>query len=156
MPITRTPWIDDDGTGTTGTIINNAEKTLLYNQIDALVAPFLAPLALGPHWDMPQITSGQRDNVVPDATGAARTIWFMSSTVATFLTGIQAPTIDGTVHLLVNTSGPTITIAHLFGSSAANQFIGAGYANTDVTSWRVMWIEYNSGLAKWLVLKPSA
>ena len=38
-PITRTPWIDDDGTGTTGTIINNAEKQALYNQIDAAIVP---------------------------------------------------------------------------------------------------------------------
>ena len=34
--ITRTPWIDDDGTGTTGTVLNNAVKTELYNQIDEL------------------------------------------------------------------------------------------------------------------------
>jgi hypothetical protein len=44
MPITRTPWIDDDGTGTTGTIINNAEKQLLYNQIDELCG--LGPTAI--------------------------------------------------------------------------------------------------------------
>jgi hypothetical protein len=37
MPITRTVWIDDDGTGTTGTVINNAEKQLIYDQIDAFV-----------------------------------------------------------------------------------------------------------------------
>lgn len=42
MPITRTPWTDDDGTGTTGTIINNGEKQIIYNQIDeALAAPGL-------------------------------------------------------------------------------------------------------------------
>jgi len=35
MPITRTPWIDDDGTGTSGSILNSAEKTSIYNQIDA-------------------------------------------------------------------------------------------------------------------------
>jgi hypothetical protein len=35
MAITRTAWTDDDGSGTTGTIVNNAEKTILYNQIDA-------------------------------------------------------------------------------------------------------------------------
>lgn len=35
MAITRTPIIDDNGTGTTGTIINNAWKQELYNQIDA-------------------------------------------------------------------------------------------------------------------------
>jgi hypothetical protein len=38
-PITRTPWVDDDGSGTTGTIINNAEKQTLYNQIDAAIIP---------------------------------------------------------------------------------------------------------------------
>jgi hypothetical protein len=36
MPITRTPMVDDDGSGTTGTIVNNAWKQELYNQIDAL------------------------------------------------------------------------------------------------------------------------
>jgi len=39
MPIQRTPWIDDDGSGTVGTPINNAEKTALYNQIDAVNEP---------------------------------------------------------------------------------------------------------------------
>lgn len=39
MPIARTPWIDDDGSGTVGTVINNAEKTALYNQIDAVAEP---------------------------------------------------------------------------------------------------------------------
>jgi hypothetical protein len=41
MAITRTPWIDDDGTGTTGTVINNAEKQLLYDQIDAALAGYM-------------------------------------------------------------------------------------------------------------------
>src|SRR4029434_5791870 len=35
MAITRTAMVDDDGSGTTGTIINNAWKTEFYNQIDA-------------------------------------------------------------------------------------------------------------------------
>jgi len=35
MAITRTPLIDDDGSGTTGTILNNAWQTGLYNAIDA-------------------------------------------------------------------------------------------------------------------------
>lgn len=37
MAITRTPIIDDDGSGTTGTVIDNAWKQELYNQIDGLV-----------------------------------------------------------------------------------------------------------------------
>ena len=35
MAITRTPMVDDDGSGTTGTVLNNAWKQELYNQIDA-------------------------------------------------------------------------------------------------------------------------
>jgi hypothetical protein len=46
VTITRTSWIDDDGTGTSGTVINNAEKTTIYNQIDAALAQ-LAQLAGG-------------------------------------------------------------------------------------------------------------
>lgn len=36
MKITRTAIVDDSGAGTDGTVINNAWKTELYNQIDAL------------------------------------------------------------------------------------------------------------------------
>ena len=38
ITITRSAWIDDDGSGTTGTVINNAIKTDLYNQIDGALA----------------------------------------------------------------------------------------------------------------------
>ena len=37
MPITRTTMIDDDGTGTTGTILNNAWIQTIYGQIDGVV-----------------------------------------------------------------------------------------------------------------------
>jgi len=46
MPITRTNMIDDDGSGTTGTILNNAWKQELYGQIDGVVEP--APVTI-PH-----------------------------------------------------------------------------------------------------------
>lgn len=46
ITITRTAWIDDDGTATVGTVVNNAEKTTLYNQIDAALA-LLLPLTGG-------------------------------------------------------------------------------------------------------------
>jgi hypothetical protein len=39
MPIPRTPIIDDDGTGTSGTVIDNAWKQEFYNQIDTVLAP---------------------------------------------------------------------------------------------------------------------
>lgn len=38
VTITRTPWIDDDGSGTVGTVINNAVKTSIYNEIDGALA----------------------------------------------------------------------------------------------------------------------
>jgi len=41
MPITRTAMIDDDGSGTTGTVLNNAWKQELYGQIDAFVGPWI-------------------------------------------------------------------------------------------------------------------
>jgi hypothetical protein len=40
--ISRTAWTDDDGSGTTGTVINNAAKTSIYDQIDALAAALYA------------------------------------------------------------------------------------------------------------------
>jgi hypothetical protein len=42
MAITRTPIIDDSGSGQDGTVIDNAWKQEFYNQIDALYAPSLA------------------------------------------------------------------------------------------------------------------
>lgn len=45
MPITRTPMIDDDGSGTTGTVVNNPWKQELYDQIDALATAGALPPA---------------------------------------------------------------------------------------------------------------
>jgi hypothetical protein len=57
VTITRTAWIDDDGTGTSGTVINNAEKTTIYNQIDAALAQ-LAQLAGGNSFSGNQTING--------------------------------------------------------------------------------------------------
>jgi hypothetical protein len=46
VTIVRTSWIDDDGTGTTGTVINNAVKTALYNDIDGALAKVVAITSL--------------------------------------------------------------------------------------------------------------
>jgi hypothetical protein len=46
VTITRSIWIDDDGTGTTGTVINQALHTTLYNEIDTALAK-VAQLAGG-------------------------------------------------------------------------------------------------------------
>jgi hypothetical protein len=52
ITIGRTAWIDDDGTGGTGTVINNAEKTTIYNQIDTALAS-LEGLAVPAAWTTP-------------------------------------------------------------------------------------------------------
>lgn len=63
MPITRTAIIDDDGSGTSGTVIDNAWKQELYNQIDGLAAPLGAwsPVAFNAanFPSLPGITAGQ-------------------------------------------------------------------------------------------------
>jgi hypothetical protein len=64
VTITRTPWIDDDGSGTTGTVINNAVKTELYNQIDEGFA-LLDVEAAGDLTVPGNITAG--GNVIADA-----------------------------------------------------------------------------------------
>jgi hypothetical protein len=48
MPITRTAMIDDDGTGTTGTILNNAWKQELYTQIDGVTESGWIDVAFNP------------------------------------------------------------------------------------------------------------
>jgi hypothetical protein len=45
--ITRTAWTDDDGSGTTGTVITNAEKTTIYNQVDDFVRSAVAGVCEG-------------------------------------------------------------------------------------------------------------
>jgi len=65
MAITRTPIVDDDGTGTTGTVIDNAWKTELYNQIDALTA------GLGAWVNVPYVAS--------DFTATAGMTWTVTA-----------------------------------------------------------------------------
>ncbi len=75
MSITRTAWTDDDGTGTTGTILNNAVKTTLYDQIDA-------------RWSRVTITStGTQNNL---SISEADYVIFNNATDLT-VTGIVAP-----------------------------------------------------------------
>ena len=47
MAITRTPIVDDDGSGETGTTIDNLWKQELYDQIDGVVSGVEAPIAGG-------------------------------------------------------------------------------------------------------------
>jgi hypothetical protein len=50
MPITRSVWTDDDGTGTTGTVLNNSELQKIYGNIDALVGTWQNEPFSGSHF----------------------------------------------------------------------------------------------------------
>lgn len=105
MPIVRTAWTDDDGTGTTGTVINNAEKTALYDQIDGALAPLDSVVtmtatsgatftstagkffrwAIGGDWVVPPPSAaigGQRISMQLYADSGPRTPAFSTSTAA--------------------------------------------------------------------------
>ncbi len=105
MPLVRTAWTDDDGTGTTGTVINNAEKTALYNQIDDALDPLesvvelaatsgvtytatagrLFRWAVGGNWVLPPPTvaiGGQRITYQLLGDSGPRTLTFSTSTAA--------------------------------------------------------------------------
>ena len=58
MAITRTPIVDDDGTGTTGTVIDNAWKTELYNQIDGLAGGVWTDVPFNPANFWSDVTGG--------------------------------------------------------------------------------------------------
>ena len=97
VTITRTHWIDDDGTGTTGTIINDAAKQEIYGQIDAALALVQPSADIGTWLDVPfaasnffppagtwTVTSGQININRYTRIGAHIVVWVLrlqSSTV---------------------------------------------------------------------------
>lgn len=151
MPITRTPIIDDAGDGRTGTVIDNAWKQELYNQIDGMGSQALTTLALGASIGVP--VAGVMSNIDPPGA-AAKIVWILSAAApGVYITGIKAPAVVGTQHLLINGSGNAIILSNAHaGSSAANQLIGPGYADYTLAAWYSVWVYYNS--TGWIVLKP--
>jgi len=153
MPITRTPIIDDDGSGQTGTVLDNAWKQELYGQIDALGGQAISTLAIGSPITVP--VAGIMANLDPPGS-AAKIVWFLTPTAAgTNLTGIKAPAVEGTQHLLINASGYPIIFSNAHAtSSPVNQFIGPGYADYSLGAWNAAWIYYPNIGGSWIVLKP--
>ena len=153
MPITRSVWIDDDGSGTTGTPINNAELQKIYNAIDAFV-----PVA--PHTKLnigaqvaATLTAGFYDNYRP-AGGENNVGWLLFPQVASGLTGIQAEA-DGAMHLIVNTGSQTLLLFNQHANGGAtNKIIAPGYANYTLTSWSSIWVVYSAQYVAWIALKP--
>lgn len=150
MAITRTAWTDDDGSGTTGTVINNAEKTALYDQIDAMSHGHLLV-------DQVDITStGTVNNHNPGGV----TVRCNNATALT-ITG-RAPYADGEIAIYENVGTSTVTFTDQgAGSTAANRFLmpvtsgqiigpsGAIGFKYDGTSdrWRVIFVRAGTAIA---------
>jgi hypothetical protein len=115
--INRTPWIDDDGTGTTGTVINNAVKTALYNDIDGALAK------------VAQLAGGNSFTGSQTITNAAFTVWngtmafFQVQATGTLLINMNAALGNGRINIAVDqtANGNAINIQN---TNAAN---GLGY-----------------------------
>jgi hypothetical protein len=121
--ITRTPLVDDDGSGTTGTILNNAWQTNLYNAIDAAIAG----IGGGAIVDVP---FNAADYFTADAgatfvVGAGQPTYFytVNNKVVTVSLQIAAATITGNpTYLMIRL--PAGTIAARSGGVAFPYFIG--------------------------------
>jgi len=115
MSITRTPMIDDDGSGTTGTIINNAWKQELYNQIDAQSAGVAAPTVV-----VTADTGTLNDWRPAGLDGQSRLIYWYGN-AATTLTGIGGGGVDGQTVTIKNrgSNGAVLSCAYFHSGSAA-------------------------------------
>lgn len=93
MAITRTTDTDDNGTGTTGTIHNNAWKQAIYDQIDALVGDgtnvtFAAGNFTAGGSMTWTLTSGDQITYRYQIVNKQMTVWF----------GLETTTVGGTPH----------------------------------------------------------
>lgn len=149
MSLTRTAWTDDSGLGTDGTILNNAEKTVLYDQIDA-------------RWSVvTQATTGTEHDV---SFSEADMILGTNATLRT-LTGLLAPASPvkpgKPLEIFSLGAGNLVLNNEDAGSTAGNRIVtGAGVAITlasgvgrallirDQTAlrWRVLSHEQGQGL----------
>jgi hypothetical protein len=160
--ITRTAWTDDDGSGTTGTVINNAVKTELYNQIDALfngTAALYLGGAVGWGVYSPTTTGTQNDWDIDTANGNV-TVGFLRCNNATALTitGIKAPS-AGRLLGVYSVGAGTVTLKHQNASSttAGDRIITADandlvlYAGVSMAL-----LTYDGTTARWRVIAQSA
>lgn len=102
VTITRTAFTDDDGTGTTGTVINNAVKTELYGQIDAALAALpVNGASLTAHG---VVVGNGTGAVAVTGAGAAGQV-LTSNGAAADPTYQAAPTFNGVLNALLDISG---------------------------------------------------
>src|SRR5437667_2558437 len=135
MAITRTALTDDDGSGTTGTVINNALKTELYDQIDAAItaattAATAADVDAGLCEGRLTLTSGT-PITTSDVTGATNVYW-------TPYQGNRIALYDGAAWSAVTFTELTLALGTLVNGQAYDVFAysNAGVATLELLEWK--------------------
>lgn len=103
MAITRTPLVDDDGSGHTGTVLNNAWLTALYDALDAAIT---AP------WVVPTFSAANF------TAGASMTWTVDAGDVVTCAYRLQGKTMQVVFELTTTSVGGTLSTALLIGNGA--------------------------------------
>lgn len=145
--ITRTAWTDDDGSGTTGTLINNAEKTTLYGQIDAVVAAEDALMRP----TVSTVTTTGNITALALPTGSSNLVIYMNNATLATIQGIAAG-ITGQRLTIVSMGAGQVDLSHQdAAATAANRLIN--FATVGKTSLAagigVAEYEYDVTTARW-------
>lgn len=142
MSLVRTAWTDDDGSLTTGTILNNAEKTALYDQIDA-------------RWsELTTTSTGTQNNFSLVSSTEADVLRCNNATLLT-LTGIVAPASPlkpGKRLIIYSVGAGQVNLSHEnVSSTAANRFNNiATSAPTSLAAGKgVAVYVYDDGTDRW-------
>lgn len=144
--ITRTAIVDDDGTLTTGTVINNAWKTELYGQIDAVIAAEDTAVRAG----IVQTTTSTGTQNDFALTSQASLLRCNNASLLT-LTGLTGGA-DGQRLTIVSIGAGQVDLSHqAAGSTAGNRLIN--FATSAVTSLAagsgVAVLVYDATTARW-------
>jgi hypothetical protein len=127
--IPRTPWIDDDGSGTTGTVLNNAIKTELYNQIDEALATVEYADAPGVSY----ITTAGTITALPIPAGNGDLVIYMGNATDADIHGI-APGTSGQKLTLIAVQTGRVNLVHASASAATPQHRLLNFATSAPTS----------------------
>ena len=145
MPITRTPIVDDSGGGTDGTVIDNAWKQELYNQIDAFA--LMAP------WTEVEATLAAADHIDfnPGTGIVGNTILYLQvSTSVTTIYGFKpaAPAFRGQRIIVHTISDParTVNFYHEHGSPSPGCFLRCRKSPIVTVNGFWTWAEFQYGV----------
>lgn len=80
--VTRSHWTDDDGSGTTGTIINEAQLQLIFDEIDLLISGTgaYAVLSVGGKFRIEGAGLQLKGNAAPAVSAAGEAVLYVDST----------------------------------------------------------------------------